>query len=181
MRGEKVIRKIDKCGKCLTKWSKTCFRNVRRLEQKRKKLAQVERLACSRGLVILMKKLEKEINTLLDKEAQMWRQWAKVQWLKDRDRNTGVFNSKASQRRRKNYIKGLYDNKDIVLEFYQAFFTSQNPENFDEILAQIPQVVTDEMNNDVMAKFKTDEVETALKQMAPLKSLGPYGMPPIFY
>ena len=142
LRGEKVIRKIDKCGKCLTKWSKTCFRNVRRLEQKRKKLAQVERLACSRGLVILMKKLEKEINTLLDKEAQMWRQWAKVQWLKDRDRNTGVFNSKASQRRRKNYIKGLYDNngqwctnpsrvEDIVLEFYQALFTSQRPDGFD--------------------------------------------------
>ena len=72
-KGEKVIRKIDKCGKCLTKWSKTCFQNVRRLEQKRKKLAQVERLACSGGSVILMKKLEKEINTLLDKEAQMWR------------------------------------------------------------------------------------------------------------
>ena len=70
---------------------------------------------------------------------------------------------------------------EIVLEFYQALFTTQNPDNFDEILAQIPQVVTDEMNNDVMAKFKTDEVETALKQMAPLKSLGPYGMPPIFY
>ena len=25
LRGEKVIRKIDKCGKRLTKWSKTCF------------------------------------------------------------------------------------------------------------------------------------------------------------
>ena len=37
------------------------------------------------------------------------------------------------------------------------------------------------MNNDVMAEFKTNEVETALKQMAPLKSLGPDGMPPIFY
>ena len=90
----------------------------RELEQKRKKLALAERLACSGGLVILMKKLEKEINTLLNKEAQMWRQRAKVQWLKDRDRNTRVFHSKASQRRRKNYIKGLYDNKDIVLEFY---------------------------------------------------------------
>ena len=33
--------------------------------------------------MILMKKLEKEINVLLEKEAQMWGQRAKVQWLKD--------------------------------------------------------------------------------------------------
>ena len=73
-RGEKVIKKVDKCGKHLTKWSKTCFRNVKReLEQKRKKLAQ-ERVACSGSSVALMKKLEKEINELLDKEAKMWRQ-----------------------------------------------------------------------------------------------------------
>ena len=39
-RGDKVLKKIDKCGKSLIKWSKTCFRNVKReLEQKRKKLA----------------------------------------------------------------------------------------------------------------------------------------------
>ena len=89
---------MDKCGKSLTKWSKTCFRNVKReLEQKRKKLAQAERVACSAGSVILMKKLEKEINVLLEKEAQMWGQRAKVQWLKDGDRNTMFFHSKASQ------------------------------------------------------------------------------------
>ena len=184
---------MDKCGKSLTKWSKTCFRNVKReLEQKRKKLAQAERVACSAGSVILMKKLEKEINVLLDKEAQMWGQRAKVQLLKDGDRNTMFFHSKASQRRRKNYIKGLYDNdgqwctnpsrvEGIVLEFYQALFTSQNSENFDEILAQIPRVVTNEMNNDLMVEFQKEEVETALKQMAPLKSPGLDGMPPIFY
>ena len=79
----------------------------------------------------------------------MWGQRAKVQWLKDGDRNTRFFHSKASQRRRKNFIKGLYDNEgqwctnpsrmeETVLEFYQALFTSQNSENFDEILAQIP-------------------------------------------
>ena len=50
----------------------------------------------------------------------------------------------------------------IVLEFYQSLFTSQNPENFDEILAQIPWLVTDEMNNDLMAEFQKEEVKTTL-------------------
>ena len=70
--------------------------------------------------------------------------------------------------------------EDIVLEFYQALFTSQRLDNFDEILAQIPRVVIAEMNNDLLAKFKANEVETALKQMSPLKSPGPDGITPIF-
>ena len=36
--GERVIKKIDTCGKRLIEWSKTCFQNVRReLEKKKKK------------------------------------------------------------------------------------------------------------------------------------------------
>ena len=70
---------------------------------------------------------------------------------------------------------------DTVLEFYQALFTFQNLDNFNDILAQVPQVVTEEMNHDLIANFKAEEVQTALKQMAPLKSLGPDGVPPIFY
>ena len=112
--------------------------------------------------------------------------------MKVGDRDTRFFHSKASQRRRKNYIKGLYNNNgqwctnpsqvgDIVLEFHQALFTSQSSENFDEILVQIPRVVTIEMSNDLLAEFKADEVETALKKMAPLKSPRSDGMPPIFY
>ena len=37
------------------------------------------------------------------------------------------------------------------------------------------------MNNDLMAEFQKEEVETTLKQMVPLKSPGSDGMPPIFY
>ena len=114
--------------------------------------------------------------------------------MKVGDRDTRFFHGKVSQRRRKNYIKGqgLYNNngqwctnpnqvEDIVLEFYQALFTSQSSENFDEILVQIPRVVTIEMSNDLLAEFKIDEVETALKKTAPLKSPRSDGMPPIFY
>ena len=37
------------------------------------------------------------------------------------------------------------------------------------------------MNNDLMAEFKAEEVETTLKHMATLKSPEPNGMPPNFY
>ena len=70
---------------------------------------------------------------------------------------------------------------DMVVDFYQELFTSSNPNNFDTILEQIPQVVIEEMNLELMGEFTALEVEMPLKQMAPLKSPGPDDMPPIFY
>ena len=70
---------------------------------------------------------------------------------------------------------------DTVVDFYQDLFTSSNPTNFETILEQIPHVVTEEMNSELMKEFLTQEVEVALKKMAPLKSPGPDGMPPIFH
>ena len=67
------------------------------------------------------------------------------------------------------------------MDFYQDLFTSSNPTNFETILEEIPHVVIEEMNSELMKEFLTQEVEVALKQMAPLKSPGLDGMPPIFY
>ena len=57
----------------------------------------------------MVKQLEIEINMLLDRKASMWAQCKKIQWLKDGDKNTRFFHSKTTQRRQRNYIKGLYD------------------------------------------------------------------------
>lgn len=61
-----------------------------------------------------------------------------------------------------------------------SFCTSSNPNNFDEILEQIPTTVIDDMNRHLTEEFIAQEVELALKHMAPLKSPGLDGMPPLF-
>ena len=122
----------------------------------------------------------------------MWRQRSKIPWLRDGDRNTRFFHSKASQRRRRNYITKLHDanggwcsSQDqvnaTIVDFYHNLFTSGSPSNFKEVIETIPHVVTDEMNEMLMAEFHIEEVEVALKQMAPLKALGLDGMLPLFY
>ena len=68
-----------------------------------------------------------------------------------------------------------------MVKFYQQLFTSSEPMNLDEILEQIPTMVTEEMNSELLKEFIAEEVESALKQMAPLKSPGPDGMPSLFY
>lgn len=68
-----------------------------------------------------------------------------------------------------------------MVKSYQQLFTSSEPKNFDEILEQIPTMVTDDMNKQLLDKFIAEEVKDTLKQMTPLKSLGPDGMPSLFY
>ena len=119
-----------------------------------------------------MRLLEEKVNQLLDKEAKMWRQRSKIAWLCDGDRNTRFFHSKASQRRRRNYITKLHEanggwcsSQDqvnaTIVDFYQNLFTLGSPSNFEEVIENIPHVVTDEMNDMLVAEFNIEEVEVA--------------------
>ena len=96
-----------------------------------------------------MRLLEDEINQLLDKEAKMWRQWSKVAWLRDEDRNTRFFHCKATQCRRRNFITRLHDANGgwcssqeqvnaTIVDFYQNLFTSGSPSSFAEVIENIP-------------------------------------------
>ena len=136
----------------------------------RKQMVQAEKKAIRCGDTRWLKKLEAEINTLLDKEEKMWSLRARVNWLKDEDRNTRFFHSKASQRRHRNYIKGLFDSSgqwttqpnqvvNTAINIYQQLFTTSNLENLKTVLAEIPQLVTVDMNATLTSTFTADEVE----------------------
>ena len=122
----------------------------------------------------------------------MWHQWSRINWFQSRDRNTGFFHAKASSRQKKNDMEGLLDARgvwqeneevmgEIMLDYYTDLFTSSNLIDFDEILGAMQPRVTSSMNQKITMEFTADEVNMALKQMYPLKALGPDGMPPLFY
>lgn len=56
-----------------------------------------------------------------------------------------------------------------------------NPCDFEEVTQHTSRVVTNDMNRELIGDFTRAGVELALNQIAPLKALGPDGMPPIFY
>ena len=115
-----------------------------------------------------------------------------VLWLKIGDNNTKFFHCRATQRHRKNFIRGIMDEfntwrtqpQDIVASLindYQDLFSTSNLDPHWPSLDQIPLVITEEMNSILIATFQVCEVKEALKQMAPLKASGLDGMPPLFY
>ena len=185
-----VAGKIKLCGDRLSIWSKQSFGCIKKmLETKSKMLAKAE-LAVARGGgdYAVVKALQLEVNALLDKESQMWEQHARALFLKCSDRNTNYFHNKASHRYRRNQISGLRNNanvwcsevsqiKEIVVEYYNSLFTSSNPSDMNEILDAIRPSVSAEMNIQLSKPFSREEVDTAIKEMDPIKAPGPDDMP----
>ena len=60
--------------------------------------------------------ISKQLDELLLKQEIYWHQCSRILWLKYGDENTKFFHSKASQRRRKNFIKGIRDQQHNWVE-----------------------------------------------------------------
>ena len=67
------------------------------------------------------------------------------------------------------------------MDYYKELFSSSNPTEFFENLEAVQSKVTPSMNHKLTMDFFASEVSLALKQMYPLKALGPDSMPPLFY
>ena len=158
MGDDAILKKVDRCGKDLSWWNRNIFGNVKlELERKRKMLVQAERKAVRNGLNFQVWELKDEINIFLDREAQMWSQRSQVLWLTNGDRNTKYFHTKATQRHRKKMIGGIRDDQNIwqhnpegiesvILNYYQALLSPSTPVDQVTTLDQIPQIITEEMN-----------------------------------
>ena len=93
-------------------------------------------------------RLKMELSKLCEQEEKMWQQRSRVQWLQSGDKNTKFFHGVSTQRKRRNFIKGLKDengtwqeNEEVVsgmlIEFYANLFTSSTPGNLEQILEGI--------------------------------------------
>nr|XP_023887237.1 uncharacterized protein LOC111999339 [Quercus suber] len=79
------------------------------------------------------------------------------------------WNMLSTQRKRKNFIKGLKDDNGVWHE------------DEDKVSDGVDIVVIEEMRIGLSHPYSSGEVDVVVKEMAPLKALGPDGMPPLFY
>ena len=188
-----ATKKLRKCKKMLKKWSMDHFGNVKQqIKKTKEKLWQAEVTSAREGNDEEVVRLKAELNRLCEKEEKMWHQRSRLQWIKSGDRNTQFFHGIATQRKQKHFIKGLKDSEGrwqseegiytkILVDFYANLFTTSNPQKLDSIMDGVQRVVTEEMNSKLTAIYTMEEVELAIKEMAPLKAPGLDGMPPLFY
>ncbi|XP_050242446.1 uncharacterized protein LOC126691441 [Quercus robur] len=73
-------------------------------------------------------------------------------------------------------------NHGVVVQLRRKLNVLLDKENHSErVLAGVQPVVSTSMNEALTCPYSREEVEVAIKQMAPLKASGPDGMPPLFY
>ena len=174
-----VKTKLERVQKGLKKWSKNSFGNItKQLGIVRKNLREAEAKAIQngRGQMDLVLSLKEELRSLLVQEEKLWQQRAKTAWLNDGDQNSKFFHSRASHRFRRNEIlklqrddgswcEGEHQIAPLFVNYFSTLFRSDDPNigHIDDVLAATPQVVTPEMNLDLLAKFTKTEVNVALK------------------
>uniref|UniRef100_A0A803QSM5 Reverse transcriptase domain-containing protein n=1 Tax=Cannabis sativa TaxID=3483 RepID=A0A803QSM5_CANSA len=143
---------------------------------------------------ISLKEREKELNGYLAKDELFWKQRSREIWLAHGDRNTIFFHQKASSRRKKNQINGLFDQnlnwrsskeeiEQIICEHFQDLFSAQDPKC--DLMAHlqrfVPSRLSRRQNESLLTEFTAADILQAMKQINPLKAPGVYGMPRLFY
>ena len=115
-----------------------------------------------------------------------WRQCSRVSWLKEGDRNTKYFHAKASSRRKRNSIIGLFDDngvwmtlEGIIGRYFSSIFESSRPseEQMVVVLETVEARLPINMRDSLDVIFTADEVRCASFQMCPSKAPGEDGFP----
>lgn len=134
----------------------------------------------------------RQLDDLFLKQEIYWAQRSRVAWLKHGDKNTKFFHSKASQRRRKNYIQGIKDRHDnwveeaeditgVAIDYFENMFRVGNCDRMTDCLSAVSYKVTTNMKEVLTSEYTTEEVRVVLFQMGPTKSPGPDGTNDLFY
>ena len=65
-------------------------------EKRKKRLSRAKKVAAQGGGSTILLQLNKEINSLMDKEERIWRQRSHALYIKDKDRNTHFLHCRAT-------------------------------------------------------------------------------------
>jgi ribonuclease HI/exonuclease III len=187
----------------IKKWNKFVFKNVfSEKEVVKKKLYQINNHVIHHGLdsdtFLQQKHLQEEWEELCSREEAFWRQKSRELWLQEGDKNTKFFHATAKQNQASRAIFSIKDSdsgnlittfEGIQQEGVKFFKNLLDPQEADvlshqhqeELLNNIPTLVTAQDNCMLMAPFTMAELHTVVFSMSPDKSPGPDGFSVLFF
>nr|XP_027086514.1 uncharacterized protein LOC113708252 [Coffea arabica] len=188
----KITRKIRNCRIELLKWRNTFQANSKRkIVEVRKRLEAVSSSEAA-SKKEMMTELKNQLKEAYQEEEKFWNQKARLDWLREGDKNTKYFHAFVKGRRIKNRIRKLQrengswaeSEEEIVSEisgFFRELFTSGGRNDMSEILEGIPHSITQEMNTNLTKPVEEEEIQSAIFSMQSDKAPGQDGMSPLFF
>lgn len=131
-------------------------------------------------------KVEQQIHSFQLEEEFYWKQRWRADGLKEGDKNTKFFHSRASSKKRKDKIWGvendqgkwIKDDEDVERQFCGYF---ANQDQLESALQGLNPKVTTTMNDELEQPFTEEERIEALALMCPTKALGPDKLHAVFF
>ena len=187
-----LFEKVKQCRMALVDWSRVIFgASSHQLKAKHQVLHELYTSNVANNYHEIQR-VKDEINTILYQDEIHWRQRSRSIWLRANDKNTKFFHQRASQRKRKNHINGIFDSRGnwcedenniarVAEDYFQWLFSSAHPSHNERVLKAVDHMVTLKMNHHLSQPYTAKEVKRALFQMHPSKSLGSNDMSPFFF
>ncbi|XP_057760557.1 uncharacterized protein LOC130980933 [Arachis stenosperma] len=155
------VRKRNRCKRELTEWSRRKFKRAdKEIERKKTELQHIQKFDMSESE-------QRRANELKSQISELWKQEEK----RNRNRIDKLRNESGQ------WIQGEDNIMRLVEGHFTKLYTSIGVKNMEECIREIPRTrrVTREMNEELMAKIKDEEIKEATFSMGGLKAPGPDG------
>ncbi|KAA3460675.1 reverse transcriptase [Gossypium australe] len=179
-----VLVKLQELGRSLQGWAKSEKKSrTQHTTELNGRLRDLGECDISEDILEEITEIKIDLNLEADKEEIYWEQKARTNWLKMGDKNTAFFHNSASQRRRKNEVKGLEDEfgtlrtetmemEEMATNYFKELFSSKGISDCSRLMDYFQPNIMEGHNRELMAEFTSDEVVLAIKSIGPLKAPG---------
>ncbi|XP_019168955.1 PREDICTED: uncharacterized protein LOC109164864 [Ipomoea nil] len=177
-------------------WNREVFGNIfqrkKQLEGRIRGVQQSPNFAVSGSLQALDRRLNMELNTVLDQEETLWFQKSRTSWIKDGDRNTRFYHNSAVIKRNRNRIRFLKINGSWtadptiisrhITDFFSSLFCRSSLIGGSEIAPiENNRKLSSAQSRRLVNTVPMEEVRKAVFGMKRFGSPGPDGIPAAFY
>ncbi|KAG7548149.1 hypothetical protein ISN44_As12g033560 [Arabidopsis suecica] len=181
----KFVEKLSNCRRAISQWRRQLTPFGRQtIEEIKSELFAAQRDDGRSQEEI--KDLTMRLKEAYQDEELYWHQKSRSSWMQLGDNNSKYFHALTKQRRARNRISGLHDEnviwsvedkdvQNIAVAYFKKLFTTTKPEAFEDALAEVEILITDQINVFLTAPATEGEVRAALFMMHPEKAPGPDG------
>lgn len=193
---ESLVPLLKNLSKELQEWNQVVFHNIFR--EKRQLMARIKGIQSSlvshrnSSLIKMEAKLRRELDNVLLQEECLWFQKARVEWIKDGDRNTTFFHLSTVIRRWKNRVTAIKNNENqwvddklqiqsIMVQFFENLYKDDGMEYEEELPMGVCTEFSQEDWDKLARPFTKSEIDLVVSTMGSLKAPGPDGFQALFY